>query len=141
MNNDDERDYAEESYNASEYRREYESEETDTKHAWIITTDHLYETSDDQQTATNEAGISGPHNAPARLLNGLGDPMSDIYRKADVFHIYDDDGVIYYTGRLATIDDTPDEDAQMAPLYDFGGPNASAVLIKYENHPEWTIEY
>ena len=120
---------------------------SNTKHAWIITEDSLYEslksdeTDNSVPTFTNEAGTSGPHNAPVTLLNGLGDPMSDIYRASYEFRMYDDDGELYYIGRLASIDAEPDNDALMAPLYDFGGPNAGAVLIKYRNHPKWTIEY
>lgn len=123
---------------------------SETKYAWIITTDHLYEElkrdelDNSEPITSDEAGRSGPRNAPAILTNGLGDPMSDIYRNAYEFHMYDDDGELYYTGRLATNTPKgiePDEDALYAPLSNFGGPNAGATLIKYTNHPNWDMEY
>lgn len=113
----------------------------DKKHAWVITEDHLYKSVYTDNSFDNEAGTAGPYYSPAILTNGLNDPMSDIYANAYEFRMYDDDGELYYTGLLATLEDEPDTDALMAPLYDFGGPNAGATRIKYTNHPEWTIEY
>lgn len=108
-------------------------------YAWIITEDNLYHP---EHSISDESGKSGPSNASAGLINGLNDPMSDIYRNAYEFRMYDDDGILYYTGRLfITRDAIPGEWQLMAPLYEFGGPNAGATLIKYTNHPEWTIEY
>ena len=110
-----------------------------TNFAWIITKDHLHE--EYNELISDEAGTTGPSEAPVDLTNALGDPMSDIYRTAYEFRMWDDDGELYYTGRLATLADEPDDEAQMAPLDDFGGPNAGAVVIKYTNHPAWTMEY
>lgn len=107
-------------------------------YAWIITEDNLYHP---EHSISDESGKSGPRDADATLINGLGDPMSDIYRKAYEFRMYDDDGILYYTGRLATDSDNPSEWQLMAPLYEFAGPSAGATLIKYTNRPEWTIEY
>jgi hypothetical protein len=110
-------------------------------YAWIITEDNLYHP---EHSISDEAGKSGPRGADATLINGLGDPMSDIYRKAYEFRMYDDDGILYYTGRLAVKGlktEDPGEYVLMAPLYDFAGPSAGATLIKYTNHPEWDIEY
>lgn len=108
------------------------------KHAWVITEDHLY---DGDFFDTNEAGTTGPHDANEDVLEAFELDKFPKSLKRFKFHIYDDDGILYYAGWLGTSDDIPDDDALMAPLYDFGGPNAGAVLIKYENHPNWTIEY
>lgn len=121
-----------------------------TNYAWIITEDSLYEAlkrdelDNSEPISANEAGTTGPRNAPVTLTNALGDPMSDIYRNAYEFRMYDDDGILYYVGRLAVESPKgtePDEEALYAPLSSFGGPNAGAVRITYQNHPEWEMEY
>lgn len=91
-------------------------------YAWIITQDHLADTS------ANEAGIIGPRNAADRLIERLKNG------EGDTFKMYDDDGILYYTGRALTLDGTWDEDACYGPLGDFGMPNAGAVLIEWPGH-------
>lgn len=99
-------------------------------YAWIITTDH---TEDDE----GDAGVIGPRTATdediARLQAGEG----------DTFRMYDDDGELYYTGRLVVSGDTDhsDEEACVAPLRDYGTPNAGAILIKWQGHPDRECEY
>lgn len=125
--------------------------EDPTNFAWIITEDLLYKS--DKDTFSDETGTIGPsespddlsdylHNRyvewPAKTLNQT-ESGKKVYRH--IFRIYDDDQVLYYRGVLVTYADKPSDEALMAPLYDFGGPSAGAVLIKYENHSEWTIEY
>lgn len=113
-----------------------------TKFAWRISEDNLYTPF---STLANEAGTAGPRNADETLLNLLETLTPEQKMPAGTyrykFRMYDDDDILYYTGYLATDSDMPDEEALMAPLYDFGGPNAGAVLIKYEGHPRWDIEY
>ena len=55
------------------------------------------------------------------------------------FKMYDDDGSLYYSGRLVTPDDeTPDDATAGAPLWDFGQPDSGCVTITYPGHPDWT---
>jgi len=44
------------------------------------------------------------------------------------FQMYDDDKVLYYSGRFIG-----DADQEFAPLDDFGTPNAGATSIKYRD--------
>lgn len=117
---------------------------SDAYYAWRIDKDNLAES---LAIGTNETGVAGPYNAPENLLNYLSSGRNGKAPegvKAYKFRMYDDDGILYYTGHLAVImadGAEPDADALMSPLYDFGGPGAGATLIKYANHPKWTIEY
>lgn len=125
-----------------------------TDFAWIITRDHLHES--DKETFSDETGTTGPFDSPddltdylkKRYMNWPAKAMRPESGKQIMryrFHMYDDDNILYYTGVLAVYvsenTDFPSDEAQMAPLYDFGGPNAGATVIKYTDHPEWTIEY
>lgn len=93
-------------------------------YAWTIDTDHLYDPMDDMP---DEAGTTGPRAATS----------ADLARLADgegwVFRMYDDDGILYYSGRLVVSGDTTreDEEAMFGPLQDFGTPNAGAVTIRW----------
>lgn len=92
-------------------------------YAWIIDTDHLFEPGD--SGATDEAGTSGPSDASdsdmARLDAGEGFH----------FRMYDDDRILYYSGRLVVSGDTTREEVMFAPLDDFGKPNAGATDIRW----------
>jgi hypothetical protein len=116
-----------------------------TNFAWVITTDHLYkahETLYKEINIADDSGKVGPSEAPDSLTEFLTQGMdSDKSVKTYTFRMYDDDGILYYTGKLATYADKPSDDALLAPLADFGKPNAGAVLIKYHGHSEWTMEY
>ncbi len=98
-------------------------------YGWIITRDHLAETS----TSDSEVGTVGPADIPERMEAELK------AGKGLTFRMYDDDGVLYYTGRAVWSPNS--ERALYGPLHDFGGPNAGAVVIKWHAHPEWTHEY
>ena len=95
-------------------------------YAWIITKDHLAEEGDE-----SEVGVAGPRDAPDDLLAQLNEG------KGHVFRMYDDDDILYYTGRGVSVDDEMDENACYGPLGDFGTPNAGAVTIKWHGHREW----
>lgn len=114
-------------------------EEGDSNYAWIIDKDHLATRPDDR----DDKGTMGPRNAPQDMLDQLNsDPKA-----GRQFKIYDDDGELYYTGRILGVvlddtiyrDGTPEgERADFGPLWDFGTPNAGAVEIRYRNEAgEW----
>lgn len=96
-------------------------------YAWTITRDHLSQRYSDIAAAV---GVSGPSDASdlalAEVLKGHG----------RLFRMYDDDGELYYTGRLFDTDGVYEEEACYAPLGDYGMPGAGAVVIKYHGHPE-----
>jgi len=96
-------------------------------YAWVITEDHL------EGEDSFDVGITGPSNAP----NGL---IVDVERGAGhVFELYDDDGELYYTGRIFTPneDDYGYEEVCFAPLDDFGGPWAGATEVRYPGRPQF----
>ncbi len=104
-------------------------------YAWRITVDNLVEagTSDPEES---EVGVTGPRDAPAELLARLD------RGEGHTFRMYDDDGILYYTGKAVWRDDAGDhEDHLVGPLRDFGSPNAGAVLIRWHGKPDWTCEY
>lgn len=101
-------------------------------YAWMITKDHLF---DGEGITGDEAGTSGPSNADPVLLERVRQG------EGKTFRMWDDDGELYYTGRLITRADKywGFEQIMAAPLDDFGTPNAGCTLIKWHGHPEWTI--
>ncbi len=100
-------------------------------YGWIITKDHLTEESDD-----SEVGVIGPRDIPESLEAQLK------AGKGHTFRMYDDDGELYYTGKAVwSAKGEPSEAGMVAPLRDFGTPNAGAVLIKWHGEPDWTCEY
>jgi hypothetical protein len=105
------------------------------KHAsygWIITTDHAPDTSAPEGSNANAKGVTGPHNISpaieARLKAGEGRP----------FQMRDDDGELYYTGRIITRPEDEQGVKDFAPLDDFGKPNAGASEIWYWINGKWT---
>ena len=81
-----------------------------SNYAWLITTDHITEPG-----YRDDKGTTGPSAAPAGLLHDLecGD--------GETFIMKDDDGILYYTGRIVGSYDGDE------PLYDFGMPNAGCT--------------
>lgn len=107
-------------------------------YAWIIDTDHLAR-AERRLTGRCEddaKGRTGPRDAPddmLAVLNGTADNRSgwDMF----TFKMHDDDGILYYTGRLIA-DDSASEAACYAPLGDFGDPNAGCVSVTYPGHKD-----
>ncbi len=94
---------------------------TAADYAWIIDIDHLPDLCSPEGTNYNAVGVRGPHDAGDNALCTLADGFGEQFR------IYDDDGELYYTGRIAG------DYEGFEPLDDFGGPNAGATDIKYLN--------
>lgn len=78
----------------------------------------------------DESGTTGPSNAPQTLLDRLA------AGEGTRFRMLDDDGELYYEGRIL-IDDEQDEEA-FGPLNDFGMPNAGCTEIQYKRDRKWT---
>jgi hypothetical protein len=104
---------------ATEVQEQRQGEPVTPNYAWIIDDDYIEET---------DAGTMGPAGLSAQqfadLKQGLGHG----------FRMYDDDGELYYAGRIifadwAYGDDLPEE--AFGPLNDFGAPNAGATEIRY----------
>ena len=91
-------------------------------YAWIITQDHLLTHVERPDRYDSEAGTMGPRGTKFHRKQILKHP------KKEVFKMYDDDDILYYTGQIAGDDFTGFE-----PLDDFGMPNAGCTSIKYKN--------
>lgn len=116
-------------------------------YGWLITKDHLAEceghTSTDgpignvahcDGTCTKgDAGIHGPSDIEAGLLARLK------AGEGDTFRLYDDDGELYYTGRLV-VDGAyttyEDQEACFAPLDDWGMAWAGCTSVRWPGHPD-----
>ncbi len=97
-------------------------------YAWIVDTDHLA-----RHEGTGDAGMRGPSQAPAELLAKLEAGEGYVWR------VYDDDGELYYTGRLVCIleeDGLPSNEAMAGPLDDWG-VGAGATEVRYPGKPQW----
>lgn len=108
-------------------------------YCWIITRDFLAENDDE-----SEVGVIGPHDASDNQINKLKAGLGKRFR------MYDDDGELYYEGRivfkygldgevehrkvdgfkgLVCCAGVPEEG--FGPLDDFGRPNAGCTEIRY----------
>lgn len=100
-----------------------------SEYAWVIDRDHLDESSGRDGA---DAGVTGPRDAPDDLLERLQQG------EGTKFTMRDDDGILYYSGRLVTTaDGAGSEEACYGPLGDFGAPNAGCVEVSYRDRPEW----
>ncbi|GAB3830093.1 hypothetical protein [Kribbella italica] len=98
-------------------------------YAWIVDIDHLAD-----EGETGDAGTMGPSQAPAELLAKLEAGFGDA-----IWKVYDDDGELYYTGRLVCIleeDGLPSNEAMAGPLDDWG-VGAGATEVRYPGKPHW----
>lgn len=107
-------------------------------YAWVIDKDHLAE--EQLQTGGKvddyAVGIVGPSAAPDRMVERLhgmdpGEPGWETF----TFELYDDDNILYYTGRMIT-DEGPSEPACAGPLSDFGLGYAGCTSVRYPGHPD-----
>lgn len=118
-----------------------------TGYAWIIDRDHLYEEDknwvNNPDRLKNEAGITGPHDAPEHLLAILRYPDEGTKWRA-----YDDDGIRYYSGRIVVEGGPYDgdeilegpEEAFFGPLWDYCEPGSGCTYLKYKNNEgKWTF--
>lgn len=118
-------------------------------YAWVITKDHLAEAERKHGGSVEDdaTGTAGPRDVtPEQLDNAT---------RGYLFRLLDDDGVLYYTGRITFDTGAPpaarllgegwkpgsycvcgglsgDEQADFGPLWDFGTPNAGATEIQYK---------
>lgn len=94
---------------------------------WVITLDKIYDPKDGTPSAT---GVSGPHQAKPE----------EVTRAANfgrVFRMLDDDGIVYYHGRILTIE-RPGGEEDFIPLWEFGTPDSGCTDIQYKNaEDEW----
>lgn len=92
-----------------------------SRYAWIITRDHTADEGAEEGTNMNAIGIVGPR--------GCTDEQEEQLKagEGEEFRMYDDDGILYYSGRIIG-----DYDG-FEPLDDYGMPNAGAVRIDYKN--------
>lgn len=102
-----------------------------TGYGWIIDKDHIAMNDEEEGTNLNAVGVVGPSNiAPEihyRLNHGQGKK----------FRMYDDDGELYYSGRILHADGYEAPDEGFEPLDDFGTGNAGCTEIKYFERNEW----
>ena len=92
-------------------------------YAWIIDSDHIAEEGAPPGNNLNAVGLTGPRAAPDVLLKTL------TAGNGIAFRMKDDDGELYYEGRIAC----PDNYDLFGPLDDFGMPNAGCTAIEYQN--------
>jgi hypothetical protein len=99
-------------------------------YTWVITRVYIAETIPLERWGIDyvPADIVGPYNANTRTAN--------LARGSEgaPFKIYDDDGILYFSGRYWGSDESgPASEWAFAPLDDYGAPDSGAVTIKYKN--------
>ena len=92
------------------------------KYAWQIDKDHQPDPSAPEGSYSNAPGVAGPFDADPELLRQLAQREG-----GEAFRIYDDDGELYYSGRIIG------DYEGFEPLDDFGAPNAGATEIRYKD--------
>lgn len=111
-------------------------------YAWRISRDHLFQPG--EPADRNEAGTCGPGSAPDDLLTAVewlgARHTTDRGICVAEFRMYDDDGILYYSGWLAYRPEAEGEEHVITgPLVDFGAPNAGCTAIEYPGHPDWAV--
>ena len=86
-------------------------------YAWVIDRDHV----------DSKAGVRGPRITDPALNQAL------TAGEGKCFRMYDDDGELYYEGRLVVSQSNQDPEVEFGPLTDYGMPNAGATEIHYRN--------
>ena len=97
---------------------------------WRIDVDHYADPGSAPSTNANAVGITGP---------GGGDPAltADPQIPWTQFQMFDDDGNLYYEGRIWCAPGEEDGEALFSPLDDFGMPNAGCTEIHYLEDGKW----
>ena len=104
-----------------------------TAYAWIIDRDHMPDPDCAAPSNGNAKGLTGPRDIPADVADALrNNPVKGL-----AFRMLDDDGEVYYRGRLY-VPGVPDDDTLtrafgFEPLDDFGAPNAGCTTIEYRD--------
>lgn len=99
-------------------------------YGWLITYDFLA----DEEGCE---GVRGPGDVPDWMCDALdfgtvpGDRDAEIFK----FHMYDDDGIKYVSGRMIT-DEGKTEESCYGPLGDYGVGGLGCTEIRYVGHPE-----
>lgn len=91
------------------------------KHGWLITKDHIADSSVQAPSNLNAPGMTGPRDLTATL--------EEIQAHGCPFKLYDDDGNLYYEGFVLG--------EVSAPLRDFGMPNAGCTWAKVLVDGKW----
>ncbi|MEU4534356.1 hypothetical protein AB0G15_05775 [Streptosporangium sp. NPDC023825] len=107
-------------------------------YGWIIDKDHLYNPNSGFEER-NDTGTMGPRRISPEIKAQLK------AGKGEKFRMLDDDGELYYTGRIIGPADGSPEAAsdeciewEFAPLSGFGARNAGCTDIQYKNDKgEW----
>ena len=89
---------------------------------WVITADKLYRPGKDDASAT---GTAGPHQATK-------EEVEQAAKHGRVFRMLDDDGIVYFHGRILTTEEHgTGSELDFVPLDEFGRPDSGAVEIQY----------
>ena len=91
---------------------------------WTITKDHIADPDARPGTNSNAVGIVGPRAARLTAQQIIEHP------DAKRFRMLDDDGEINYEGYIVGSD-------ELAPLDDFGEPNAGCTSIQVQENGAW----
>lgn len=94
--------------------------------AWIIDRDYYADKSEPAPCNANAVGMTGPNMADHHVLQRLRENP----RYGVKFRMYDDDGNLYYAGRISP--KAADLNG-FQPLDNFGTPNAGCTEIRYYN--------
>jgi hypothetical protein len=96
------------------------------RYYWIIEKDHTADSTAPKATNANAVGLTGPKDpVDAPPANWACHP----------FKMYDDDGELYYEGKLYFDPEYEDVEPEVwfFPKDDFGEPNAGCTEIHYKN--------
>lgn len=101
-------------------------------YAWVVDKDYISDETpvDDwgKLSAAVAVDVCGPSDATDAQIERA-------RSEGKAFRMYDDDGILYYSGRCWTAE--PDSEELFGPLDDYGMPNAGAVVIKYREGNRW----
>jgi len=94
---------------------------------------HIWRITEDEICGGDDTGVKGPrgYDEIKKRLDALPEDKKETIR----FRMLDDDGEIYYLGTMTT--DDPGGECLLAPLDDFGMPNAGCTSIQIHKSGKW----
>jgi hypothetical protein len=93
---------------------------------WVITKDKI-------SSGRGAVGTEGP----GHILRKFPKRPPEKGVKWQKFRMLDDDGNIYYYGKIYLRDDLIGGEAEFSPLWDFGEPYAGCTEIQYREGSRW----
>lgn len=117
-------------------------------YVFVITRDHL--SGPDGECADQKADLTGQVRSSAHDVNGWAKATAEALKAgrrvaeihpvhAAAFRLWDDDGILYFSGRLYWRGDTEPSDETLTGLFYWSQWHSGTTRLSFPAHKEWEI--